>query len=100
MEKFKKILSIFVFDAIKNQITDISEIEIFNMIEIPPSNIDKDFAISCFFLSKKLKKSPNEISKDICLLLSSDSIFDFEALWPYINFKLKNNILWDNFCLI
>jgi arginyl-tRNA synthetase len=39
--------------------------DILSLIEIPPENIPGDLAFPCFRLSKVLKKSPNEIAKEL-----------------------------------
>src|SRR3989338_6039137 len=43
----------------------LKEKEIENLLEIPRSSGLGDYAFPCFALSKKLKKSPNEIAKEL-----------------------------------
>ena len=45
----------------KHSKSDLNE----NMIEIPPNSELGDYAFPCFILSKELKKSPVEISKEL-----------------------------------
>ena len=45
-----------------------------------------DFAYACFSLSKKLKKNPNEIAKEMAEKLKIDYIKKIEVIGPYINF--------------
>ena len=68
-----------------------------NLIEIPPENMG-DFAFPCFFLSKRLKKSPNEIAKDLSEKIKKEItknkwIEKIELKGAYINLYLKKEHL-------
>src|SRR3989344_2276532 len=65
----------------------LKEKEIENLIEIPWSSELGDYAFPCFALSKKLKKSPNEIAKELKekIKLSSE-IERIEVVGAYLNF--------------
>jgi arginyl-tRNA synthetase len=68
----------------------ISSEEIENLIEIPPSSELGDFALPCFFFSKQLKISPNEIALEIRKKIgnSPKGIVEIRTHGPYINFFL------------
>ncbi len=52
-----------------------------------------DFAYPCFSLSKKLKKDPKEIAKELAKKLKIKHIEKIEAIGPYVNFY----IVWKKF---
>ena len=54
------------------ELKPLKEKEIENLIEIPRSSGLGDYAFPCFALSKKLKKSPNEIAKKLNLFSSEE----------------------------
>ncbi|HKL23941.1 MAG TPA: arginine--tRNA ligase [Candidatus Nanoarchaeia archaeon] len=98
MENTKQEIS----ETIKKAISEISkEIkinkkEIKDIIEIPPSLDMGDYSFPCFFLSKKLKKSPDKIALDIRKNIDPDSkeiIKDIQTSGPYINFILDKRIM-------
>ncbi len=86
LDKQKKLFS----KIINQHIKDLSELDILNLIETPPSNIDSDFAFPCFHLSKKLKKSPNNIATELEKNIWQKNI---KAIWPYLNFSIPFNEL-------
>ncbi len=58
-------------------------------LEKPPKEIDADLAMPCFFLAKKMKKSPHDIAKEISEELSKNKcvmISRIKAVGPYVNF--------------
>lgn len=68
-------------------------------LEYPPNIELGDFAVSCFELSKTLKKSPAEIAQKIASAIMQDDIIErAQATGPYINIKIKNNILFGAIC--
>ena len=75
--------------------SDFSFEKIYNLIEIPPSIDLGSLSFPCFILSKTLKKSPVEISKNISEKLNSD-IFDFKSVNGYLNATIKNSILFED----
>ncbi len=62
-------------------------------IETPPTPSLGDYAFPCFNLSKELKKSPSDISKDISRTLKSRYFERIESNGPYINFFINRNAL-------
>ncbi len=74
--------------------TKLSESQILDLIEIPPDPKLGDLAFPCFSLSKDLKKSPQDIAKDLASKIKpSDIISEIRATGPYINFFLDNTKL-------
>ncbi|MEM0465720.1 MAG: arginine--tRNA ligase [Candidatus Pacearchaeota archaeon] len=76
--------------------THLKKSEIFNLIEIPPSESLGDYAFPCFILSKKEKKSPNIIAENIMKRLSEnipEEIEKIESKGPYLNFFINKRIL-------
>jgi len=70
----------------------LSQQEIKNLIEIPPSKELGDYAFPCFALSKKLKKSPAEIAQNLAKKIQTEKLFEkVESKGPYINFFLNRN---------
>lgn len=62
------------------------------LLEIPPNPSMGDFALPCFQLAKKFKKSPVEIAKDLAKKIKLPDIVDsVKADGPYLNFFLNNN---------
>jgi arginyl-tRNA synthetase len=60
-------------------------------IEIPPSSEMGDYSFPCFFLSKKLKKNPNEIAIDIKNKIGkvSNDFEKIEIVGGYVNFYVN-----------
>ncbi|MBI5389621.1 arginine--tRNA ligase [Candidatus Woesearchaeota archaeon] len=57
------------------------------LIEVPPNPTMGDFAVPCFTLAKKHKKSPQQIAADIAAILKPNAyIIRVEANGPYLNF--------------
>jgi len=84
-----------VIDIILKEISLKPE-EIENLIEIPPNPDMGDYAFPCFALSKKLKKSPNEIAKKLEKSLSINLPKEIESLQskgPYLNFFINKTEL-------
>ena len=62
-------------------------------IGFPPDLQLGNFAVGCFPLSKKLRKSPAEIAKTLASAISGDKLIESAtAAGPYINFKLANRV--------
>ena len=96
MDKFKKSILEFLKETFKNKNIkikyDLASIE--NLIEIPPDKTLGDYALPCFLFSKELKKSPNEVAKQIACEFKKDKyIKSAEAAGPYINFKIDEQQL-------
>src|SRR3989344_7377689 len=59
-------------------------------LEVPPSSEMGDYSFPCFLLSKKLKKSPVDIAKDLeSKLKPQGNIEKIQAIGPYLNFFLN-----------
>jgi arginyl-tRNA synthetase len=62
-----------------------------NINDIEESSDYGDFAYPCFSLSKKLKKDPKEISKELAEKFKIDFI-DIKSIGPYLNFYVRWNV--------
>ncbi|MBN2203229.1 MAG: arginine--tRNA ligase [Candidatus Aenigmarchaeota archaeon] len=65
--------------------------EIASVLDVDASEIEEpekygDLAFPCFILSKKLKKNPNDIAKDIASKVKLDMLSKVDAIGPYVNF--------------
>lgn len=69
----------------------LSEEQLANLIEVPPSSELGDFAFPCFSLAKQLKKAPQQIALDLSKKISSKELEKVEAKGPYLNFFLKRD---------
>jgi len=68
----------------------LSEKEIEQVIEIPPSSELGDYAFPCFFLKEKLKQNPVKIAEEIKTKIpSSEIISSVNSNGSYINFFLN-----------
>lgn len=76
-------------DTIKKQ----TGLDIANLLEIPPEPKLGDFALPCFKLSAQLKKSPQEIAKELKEKIKSESIEKSEIAGSYLNFYLSKRWL-------
>ncbi len=74
--------------------TKLKPAELELLIEIPPNLEMGDYAFPCFVLSKKLKKSPDQIAQDLSKKIKPTTPIKLvEAKGPYVNFFIKKNIL-------
>jgi arginyl-tRNA synthetase len=74
--------------ALKKEV-NLTEKEIERLIEIPPSSAMGDFAFPCFGLSKKLKKSPQQIAQDLeSKIKLPEGFANIDAHGAYLNFTL------------
>ncbi|MBU4501007.1 MAG: arginine--tRNA ligase [Nanoarchaeota archaeon] len=63
-------------------------------IEVPPDSKMGDFAFPCFILSKKFKKNPVEIAKDLSTKIKPNKfIKEVKAVGPYLNFFVDKSRL-------
>ncbi len=68
--------------------------KISNLIEIPQISEFGDYAFPCFVLSKKHKKSPNQIAEKLAKQIKPTKIIDkIESKAGYINFFINKNKL-------
>ncbi len=80
----------------KNQVIELLKKEVKGKIklEIPANKDFGDFAFACFILSKKMKKNPAEIAKELAKKLEkTDLIEKIIPTGPYINFFLNKSKL-------
>ncbi len=92
----KKQVTEIIKNALKEKNFRISEEEIENLIEIPPSIDMGDYAFPCFVLSKRLKENPSEIAMRLREKIGSPYETDFEDIQtqgPYINFFVNRKSL-------
>ncbi|MAG40126.1 arginine--tRNA ligase [Candidatus Pacearchaeota archaeon] len=69
--------------------TGLKKEDLLRLIEIPPEMKLGDFAFPCFTLSKKFKKNPAEIAKDLAGAVEKnlpEEITEAKAEGPYLNF--------------
>ncbi len=60
-------------------------------LEFPPDPVMGDIAFPCFSLSKKLKKSPNDIANELAAKIGpKEYIAKIKAEGPYVNFTFDN----------
>ncbi|MBT3394858.1 arginine--tRNA ligase [archaeon] len=63
-------------------------------LSVPPNQDMGDYSFPCFSLSKKLKKSPNEIAIEFQnKLKTTKNIKQIKAIGPYLNFYVNNSLL-------
>ncbi|MFC1728108.1 arginine--tRNA ligase [Nanoarchaeota archaeon] len=59
-------------------------------LEVPPDSSMGDYAFPCFALSKKFKKSPNEIAQDLARKIKLSTLIKrIEIKGPYLNFFIN-----------
>ncbi|MFW6013577.1 MAG: arginine--tRNA ligase [Candidatus Nanoarchaeia archaeon] len=86
MKEYKE----FIVDLLKVAGFDISA----DIIEIPPDKKLGDFAVPCFSLAKKMKKSPAVIAEELVEKLHLKSPFErIENNGPYLNFFMQGVFL-------
>lgn len=86
MQELKTLLLEKIKELFNLEIDDIN-------LEVPPKKELWDFAFGPFLLAKELKKSPIEISKELCKSIKNEKLIkDSSVAWPYLNIKLSNNI--------
>lgn len=75
-------------------ITELKSDEIESQLEVPKDASLGDYAFPCFTLSKKLKKSPIEIAKEIAGKINlSEGLEKVQAIGPYVNFFVNRKKL-------
>lgn len=62
-----------------------------NMIEVPTYAHLGDFALPCFPLAKKLRKSPILIAQELAVIIQDESIEKAEAVNGYVNIFMKRS---------
>jgi len=85
----KEIITPLILQALKKSKISMTELEVSQLIEIPPSIDLGDFALPCFSFAKKLKKSPQLIAQEISKHIKSDkNLEEIKINGPYLNFFL------------
>ena len=68
-------------------------------IGFPPNTELGHFAVGCFALAKQLRKAPAEIAGHIAGNMEPDEVIEqANAAGPYINLKIKNDLLFGDLC--
>jgi arginyl-tRNA synthetase len=86
---YKKKIIQFLNKELKEKLSE-------NILEFPPSEEMGDFSFPCFILSKKLKKSPQEISNKLEKSKTPNFIEKLEAKGPYLNIFINKTALADS----
>lgn len=78
-------------------ITDIPVEDVLKLTEIPPQLDMGDYAFPCFVLAKTMHKAPQAIAADLsaneAVLKGMENAVDAVAVGPYLNFKIKKDVL-------
>ncbi len=84
--EFKKI----IVDLLSGAISELSTVEIEEMIEIPSNTEMGDYAFPCFRLAKVFRKAPNMIASDIGEKISeSEYVSNIKIIGAYVNFYVN-----------
>lgn len=79
---------------IATKVSDISNEEIMELIEVPPSYDMGDYAFATFRLAKTFRKSPNVIAAELVEQLGDSEYFQkIEQVGPYVNFFIDREKL-------
>lgn len=79
---------------IATKVSDISNEEIMELIEVPPSYDMGDYAFATFRLAKTFRKSPNVIAAEMVEQLGDSEYFQkIEQVGPYVNFFIDREKL-------
>lgn len=92
----KKVISSILQNAVQKSFnTKLNSEKIENYLETPPESLMGDFAFPCFFLSSKLKKSPQEIALKIKNEIKElpKEISEIKIAGAYLNFFVNKKIL-------
>ncbi len=69
------------------------DVEFSDVIEVPNDELHGDFALPCFFLAKKMKKSPADIAAELKDKIKLPKIFSKVVnVGPYLNFYLDDKL--------
>ncbi len=75
----------------------ITKEDILSKLEIPPSSDLGDYSLPCFFLAKKLKKSPNQIAEELSKKIKlNKELLETKQVGAYVNFFVNKNYLINN----
>ena len=87
LEKYKKEIVRVINQTLKQKLVKASD------LVYPPDKKMGDISLPCFNISKELGKSPAEVAKELVAKIKIDSISSALTAGPYLNFKIKINIL-------
>ena len=84
-----------IIDLLKKTALAVLEYELKEVkLVFPPSTEMGDLGFECFALAKKLGKKPAEIARQIAEKIQPNEIIEqITTVGPYVNFKIKRNIL-------
>ncbi|MFX0003743.1 MAG: arginine--tRNA ligase [Candidatus Hodarchaeota archaeon] len=86
-----------IAEILTEKIKGFNIVEIKALLEIPPSEIDYNYAFPCFNLAKIEKKSPDLVAKDLENKFKEIEVLDtVKAIGPYLNFKIKSRYILEN----
>jgi arginyl-tRNA synthetase len=99
----KEVVIQLVRKALKKLKVKLSEEEISNIIELPPSQEMGDYSLPCFFLSETLKEAPNLIALKLRTEIKNypqTDLEDVQTSGPYVNFfvnrkDLARKVVWE-----
>ncbi|WP_026895103.1 arginine--tRNA ligase [Clostridiisalibacter paucivorans] len=81
-------------EEVSNNVKDLTSEEIKELVEIPPNYDMGDYAMPCFRLAKKFRKSPQIIAEEIVNALKGNQYFErIENVGPYVNFFVNKEVL-------
>ena len=82
-----------IVKALAGVIPSLSEDDISNLIETPPTPDMGDFAFPCFRLAKTLRKAPPVIASEIAEALTlPDEVDEVKVAGAYVNFYIKKDV--------
>lgn len=80
-----------IADILSANIKELTNEEIFKLIEIPPKQEMGDFAFPCFRLAKVYRKAPPAIAQDLLDAIGSQPFLsDIKVIGGYLNFFVNN----------
>lgn len=83
-----------IAEIISGAVDDINQLDVENLIEIPPKEIDFDYSFPCYILSKLQKKAPQQIAENLVEIIKKPEFLSLiRADGPYVNFKINRDIL-------
>src|SRR5699024_1634812 len=83
-----------VSEIIHNELKDdLSQEEIYNLLEKPKQEEHGDIAFPTFQLARIFRKNPNEIATDLASKFDDELIKEVKVVGPYVNFYLNRKII-------
>jgi len=87
----KEIIAKIIKKILDGKKVHLTEDEILNLIEIPPSSEMGDYSFPCFFLASRLKQNPNQIADGIKDKIQLKEFEEIKVAGAYINFFLDKS---------